>query len=117
MKEKLKVIFDSSTSSQSLEIIVLNLDQFFTQTKLMIVKVTEITQSTTQKTVRDMVNFLQVENTVIIKNKMLQKITICGDKKEIFLSNQTTLHTVLFVSPFIAGLMTAKTKLNNNPVM
>ena len=83
----------------------------------MIVKVTEITQSTTQKTVIDTVNFLQVENTVIIKNKMLQKITICGDKKEIFLSNQTVLHTVLFVSQLVAGLMTAKTKLDNNPVM
>ena len=75
----------------------------------MIVKVTKVTQISTKKTVIDKVNFLQVEDAIIAKNKMLEKITISGDKKQI-LSNQAIFCTVLFVSPFITGLMTAQIK-------
>ena len=87
---------------------ILNLNRFFIQTKLMILKVTETTQISTKKTVIDAVNFLLVEDAITAKHKMLEKILISGDKKkQILLTNQAMLHAVLFVSPFITGLMTA----------
>ena len=47
---------------------------------MIVVKVTKITQISTKKTVIDKVNFLQAEDAIIVKNKMLEKITISGDK-------------------------------------
>ena len=68
-------------------------------------------------TITDIENFLQAEDAIIAKNKML-KIMISGDKKPILLANQAIFHAVLFFSPFITGLMTAQIKgKKNNPVM
>ena len=47
----------------------------------MILKVTETTQISTKKTVIDAVNFLQVEDAITAKHKMLENILISGDKK------------------------------------
>ena len=69
-------------------------------------------------TIIDIENFLQAEDAIIAKNKMLEKIMISGDKKPILLANQAIFHAVLFFSPFITGLMTAQIKgKKNNPVM
>ena len=109
MKKQLKAIFDSSTSSQSSEGVDIKSKPVF-YTKLMIVKVTKVKQISTQKMVIDTVNFLQVEDAIIVKNKMLEKTAITGDKKQILLANQAMFRAVLFVSPFIIGLMTAQIK-------
>ena len=69
----------------------------------MIRKITRIRQINTQKTITDTVNFLRVEDTIILPNKMVEKIVIFGDKKQILLTNQAMFHAVLFVSPFIIG--------------
>ena len=76
----------------------------------MIVKVTKITQTSIQKTVIYLEHFLQVEDAIIVKNKMLEKIMISGNKKHILLTSQTIFRAVLFVSPFITGLMTTQIK-------
>ena len=76
----------------------------------MIVKVTKITQISIQRTIIDTENFLQAVDAIIVKNKMLDKIMISGDKEQILLTNQAMFCTVLFVSPFITGLMTAQIK-------
>ena len=76
----------------------------------MVVKVTKITQITIQKTVIHLEHFLQVEDAIIIKNKMLEKIMVSGDKKHILLTSQTPFCAVLFVSPFITGPMTTQIK-------
>ena len=76
----------------------------------MIVKVTKITQIIILKTVIDTENLLQVEDAIIVKNKTLEKIMINGDKRQILLKNQAIFCAVLFVSPFITGLMTAQIK-------
>ena len=76
----------------------------------MIVKVTKITQISIQKMLIDTENFLQLEDTMIIKNKILEKIIISRDKKQILSKNQAIFRVVLFVSPFITGLMTAQIK-------
>ena len=73
----------------------------------MILKVTKTKQISNKKTVIDTVNFLQVADAITAKHKMLEIILIRGDKKQILLTNQAMLHAVLFVSPFIPGLMTA----------
>ena len=44
-------------------------------------EITKVTQISTQKTVIDTVIFLQVEDAIIIKNKMFEKIAISGYKK------------------------------------
>ena len=74
----------------------------------MIVKVTKITQISIQKMVIETENFPQLEDTMIIKNKILEKIIISRDKKQILSKNQAIFRVVLFVSPFITGLMTAQ---------
>ena len=74
----------------------------------MTVKVTKITQIIIQKMVINKENFLQSEDVIIVKNKILEKIMISGDKKQILLTNQAIFRAVLFVSPFITGLMTAQ---------
>ena len=76
----------------------------------MIVKVAKITQNSIQKMVIDPENFLQVEDARIVKKKMLEKIMISGDKKQIILTHQAVSYTVLFASPFITGLMTAQVR-------
>ena len=44
-------------------------------------EITKVTQISIQKTVIDTVIFLQVEDAIIIKNKMFEKIAISGYKK------------------------------------
>ena len=74
----------------------------------MILKVTETTQISTKKTVIDAVNFLQVEDAITAKHKMLEKILISGDKKTNPLNKSGNASCcAIFVSPFITGLMTA----------
>ena len=78
----------------------------------MTVKVTNITQISIQKMVTDTKNLLQDEDTIIIKNKMLEKNMVSGGEgvAQILLTYQAIICAALFVSPFITGLMTAQIK-------
>ena len=61
------------------------------------VKVTKITQISIRKMVIDTENFLQLGDAIIVKNKILEKIRISEDKKQIFLTNQAIFRAALSV--------------------